>query len=59
MEEEGFKPFIERTKTNNTTSWCVVINNIPDKELTFFSDLIKNAGFTNILLRDDISEMRQ
>jgi len=59
MEEEGFKPFIERTKTNNTTSWCVVINNIPDKELTFFSDLVKNAGFTNILLRDDISEMRQ
>jgi len=59
MENEGFKPFIERTKTNNSTIWNVVINNIPEDEIQIFSVILKNAGFNDILLMQEKSETRQ
>lgn len=56
IEDEGFKPFIECAKINNSTFWRVVISDVLEVNIPILLELLENAGFTDIWLRPDNSE---
>ena len=59
IEAEGFNPFIERARINNSTFWRVVINDVPENEILTFRGLLTNAGFNDIWIRQGTPEPRQ
>jgi len=56
IEGEGFNPFIERAKINNSNFWRVVINEVLENDIETFCGLLRNAGFNDIWIRPDIGE---
>jgi len=51
IEREGFYPYIERARQNNSTIWNVVINNILEDEILSIYGLLLRIGYTNISTR--------
>jgi len=54
IEREGFYPYLERARQNNSTIWNVVINNILEDEILSIYGLLLRSGYTkynNFLIR--------
>jgi WD40 repeat protein len=51
IKREGFYPYLERARQNNSTIWSVVINNVLEDEIPSIYGLLQSIGYTNILIR--------